>query len=131
RAATHEASPRAAFQEMRFIDSTLPNPEMSPQGLQQVLGEYQGLNDYKIAKAKAQAAWEDQHGGLGHVEGFENAWQSNAPVTPYTFIISRMAQPERQALFAKWNATNEGRTMLQKLRTEIGMAAQNGWLANG
>lgn len=131
RAATHEASPRAAFQEMRFIDSTLPNPEMSPVGLQQVLGEYQGLNDYKIAKAKAQAQWEDQHGGLGHVEGFESAWQANAPVTPYTFVISRMAQPERQALFAKWNTTDEGRATLQRLKSETTLADQNGWLPSG
>ncbi len=126
RQATRELSPRAAYQEVQFVQSTLPNQDMSPKGLSMVIGELQGQSDYQIAKAKAQSAWEGNHGGLGHVEGFENDWQSNAPVTPYTFIVNRMDQPARQALFAKWNGTAEGRQELQKMRTQAQYATANG-----
>lgn len=126
RQATRELSPRAAFQEVQFVQSTLPNQNMSPKGLGLVVGELQGLNDYKIAKAMAQNSWEMAHGGTGRVEGFESDWQAHAPVTPYTFIIQRMPQPDRQALFAKWNQTDEGRAELQKLRGQVQYAAQNG-----
>jgi hypothetical protein len=127
RQATRELSPRAAFQEVRFVQSTLPNPDMSPKGLNAVIGELQGLNDYKIAKANAQAQWEDQHGGVGHVEGFESNWQAKAPVTPYTFIISRMPQNERQELFGRMATTDEGRAQLQRFAQERQTATANGW----
>jgi hypothetical protein len=126
RQATRELSPRAAFQEVRFIQTTLPNQEMSRQGLQGVIGELQGLNDYKMAKATAQSHWEDKHGGVGHVEGFESDWQAHPPVTPYTFIISRMEPQEQQKLFSTWSSTDEGRGMLQKLAAERQYAISNG-----
>jgi muramidase (phage lysozyme) len=127
RQATRELSPRAAFQEVRFVQSTLPNPDMSPKGLNAVIGELQGLNDYKIAKANAQAQWETEHGGVGHVEGFESDWQAKAPVTPYTFIISRMPQNERQELFGRMATTDEGRAQLQRFAQERQTATANGW----
>jgi hypothetical protein len=127
RQATRELSPRAAFQEVRFVQSTLPNPDMSPKGLNAVIGELQGLNDYKIAKANAQAQWEDFHGGVGHVEGFESNWQAQALVTPYTFIISRMPQNERQELFGRMATTDEGRAQLQRFAQERQTATANGW----
>jgi hypothetical protein len=126
RQATRETSPRAAFQEVKFIENTLPNPDMSPQGLRSVVNEYMGLNDYKMAKAKAQLDWETKNGGLGNVQGFEANWQAKPPVTPYTFIISRMDQPERQQLFAKWAKTDEGRGELQKLAEQRQYAVANG-----
>jgi hypothetical protein len=126
RQATHDISPRAAYQEVQFIQSTLPNPEMSPLGIHSVIGELRGLNDYKVAKAQALNSWMGQHSNSAL--GFEDAWQSQPPVTPYTFIISRMGQPERQQLFAKWNQTPEGRAELQRIRGQMTAASQAGWL---
>jgi hypothetical protein len=126
RQATKEVSSRAAFQEMQFISSTLPSPEMSPKGLQQVVGEYEGLNDYKIAKARAQQQWEEGHGGVGHVEGFESNWQATAPVTPYTFVLRRMDPTERRSLFSQWQQTGDGQAVLQRLARENEYAKANG-----
>jgi hypothetical protein len=126
RQATREVSPRAAFQEMQFISNGLPAPEMSPKGLQQVVSEYEGLNDYRIAKARAQQDWEMQHGGVGHVEGFESNWQAVAPVTPYAFVLKRMDPAERRALFGGWQKTEEGRAVLQRLQRENDYAQKNG-----
>jgi hypothetical protein len=126
RQATHDVSPRAAYQEVQFIQSTLPNPEMSPLGIHRVIGELRGLNDYKAAKAQALNSWMGQHSNSAL--GFEDAWQSQPPVTPYTFVIARMGQPERQQLFAKWNQTPEGRAELQRIRGQMTAASQAGWL---
>jgi hypothetical protein len=126
RQATREVSPRAAFQELQFIANGLPAPEMSPKGLRQVVSEYEGLNDYRIAKARAQADWENQHGGVGHVEGFESNWQAKAPVTPYAFVLRRMDPVERRQLFGEWQKTEEGRAVLKRLAQENEYAQQNG-----
>jgi len=126
RTATREVSSRAAYQEVQFIQNTLPNPDMSPKGFRSVTDELMGLNDYKQAKAKAMSDWEMAHGGVGRVEGFESDWQAHAPITPYTFIINRMDQPERKALFAKWNQTAEGRAELQRLHAQTQFAVDNG-----
>ena len=129
RQATREASPRAAFQEMQFINSTLPNIEMSPKGLNAVISEYQGLNDYRIAKAKLQADWEMEHGGVGHIEGFESDFAAKHPVTPYTFIIQRMSEDDQNELIRKWQGTAQGQEQLKRFKTQLQFAAQKGLLS--
>jgi hypothetical protein len=126
RQATHDLSPRAAFQEVQFINSTLPNITLSRNGLRDVISEYQGLNDYRIAKAKIQDDWEREHGGLGHVEGFETWWNSAAPVTPYTFIIQRMTPENQNELIRKWQGSETGQVELQRLRSQLQFATQRG-----
>jgi hypothetical protein len=128
RQATHDLSPRAAYQEVQFIQATLPNILMSRNGLRDVISEYQGLNDYKIAKAKIQHDWEQEHGGLGHVEGFYDWWNSAVPVTPYTFIIQRMTPENQNELIRKWQGSETGQAELQRLRSQLQFATQRGLL---
>jgi len=124
RAAVRETSSRAAVQEFRLIDATLPSPEMSPQGLQQVINEYQGLNDFKLAKVQAQQQWEQQHGGIGNVQGFETDWQ--AKVSPYAFVFNRMDPAEQTGLVSRLSATPDGRTELSHLAQQLQYAKSAG-----
>lgn len=117
RAAVRETSSRAAVQEFRLIDATLPSPQMSPQGLQQVINEYQGLNDWKTAKVQAQQQWEGQHGGIGNVQGFETDWQ--AKVSPYAFVFNRMDPAEQAGLVSRLRGTPEGRAELTHLAQQL------------
>jgi hypothetical protein len=124
RQAVHDTSPRAAVQEFKLIGGALPNPEMSPAGLNQVLNEYMGLNDYRIAKTQAQQAWEQQQGGPGRVTGFETDWQSK--VSPHAFIMMRMDPVARQKLFAQVGGTKEGQAELQHLAQQMQFIQQSG-----
>jgi hypothetical protein len=124
RAAVRETSSRAAVQEFRLIDATLPSPEMSPQGLQQVINEYQGLNDFKLAKVQAQQQWEQQHGGIGNVQGFETDWQ--AKVSPYAFVFNRMDPAEQTGLVSRLSATPDGRAELSHLAQQLQYAKSAG-----
>src|SRR5579885_1618977 len=117
RSAVREVSSRAAVQEFTMIQNTLPNPEMSPQGLRRVQNELIGLSDNKIAKAQAQQQWEQQHGGIGNVSGFETAFQKQA--SPYAFIVARMDPEDRQAMIAKLQTSEEGRHELARLRDQL------------
>lgn len=117
RQAVHETSSRAAVQEFRLIGETLPEVDTSPQGLQKVANEYMGINDYKIAKAQAQQAWEQGHGGIGNVQGFETAFQGN--VSPYAFIVNRMAPADRRQLVGQLRATPEGQRELSRISQQL------------
>jgi hypothetical protein len=124
RQAVKEVSSRAAVQEFNLIQSTLPNPDMSPLGLQRVQNELVGLSDYKIAKSQAQEQWEGQHGGPGNVAGFETAWQKQA--SPYAFIVSRMASEDRQQMIAKLQSSDAGRKELARLGEQLQFLKQSG-----
>lgn len=124
RTAVHDTSPRAAVQEFKLIGGALPNPEMSPVGLRRVLNEYMGLNDYHIAKTQAQQGWEQQHGGIGNVSGFETDWQGK--VSPYAFMVARMDPADRQTLFSKAAATDGGQAELKHLGEQIQFITQSG-----
>ena len=123
RQAVHDTSPRAAVQEFKLIGAALPNPEMSPIGLRRVLGEYQGLNDYRIAKAQAQAAWEQQH-GVGNVTGFETDWQGK--VSPYAFIAIRMQPDDLQAMLTQVARTKAGQDELTHLNQQMQFIKNSG-----
>jgi hypothetical protein len=126
RQAVRDTSPRAAVQEFKLISAALPNPETSPAGLQRVLNEFQGLNDYKIAKSQAQQMWEQRQGssGQGDVTGFETNWQGN--VSPYAFIVARMNPSDRQMLFNQVGATTTGKAELSHLQQQIQYIQQSG-----
>jgi hypothetical protein len=90
---------------------------MSPQGLQQVANEYMGLNDYKVAKAQAQQNWEQQHGGIGNVSGFETAWQGQ--VSPYAFVFNRMDPTQQRSLVGQLRGSSEGQRELSHLAQQL------------
>jgi muramidase (phage lysozyme) len=124
RQAVRETSSRAAVQEFRLIGDTLPSVEMSPRGLQSVQNELIGLTDYRIAKAQAQQAWEQAHGGPGNVTNFETTFQRQA--SPYAFVVARMDAPDRQELFAKLQSSAQGRQELARLGQQLQFLKQSG-----
>ena len=124
RQTVRQLSSRAAVQEYNLVNDTLPNPTMSPQGLRRVIGEFMGLNDYAVVKAQAQEDWERQHGGIGHVEGFETAFQKNT--SPVLFIVRRMPAEEYNIMRDQLMKTPEGRGELQHLAEQAKWLKQSG-----
>jgi hypothetical protein len=113
RQAVHDVSSRAAVQEYNLIGETLPAPDMSQTGLTRVANEMMGINDYRAAKALAQQQWEQAHGGIGNVSGFETAFQNQ--LTPYAFMVARMAPSDLQTMMSKLQQSKAGQLQLQKL----------------
>jgi hypothetical protein len=124
RQAVREVSSRAAVQEFNMIQSTLPNPDMSPIGMRRVQNELIGLTDYKIAKAQAQAQWEQAHGGPGNVGGFETYFQRAA--SPYAFIVAKMDGDDRKAMIAKLQGSADGRRELARITEQLNFLKQSG-----
>lgn len=128
RQAVRETSSKAAVQEFKLIGDTLPTIETSGQGLNMVLGEYSGFNDYKQAKLQAQSQWAQRPGSTGPYDntGFESYW--NNTVSPYTFIWNRMGAPERTAITNKLLQSAEGRKELSALNRQLSWATDNGYI---
>jgi hypothetical protein len=124
RTAVREVSSRAAVQEFNLIQNSLPNPEMSPIGLRRVQNEMIGLTDYRIAKAQAQAQWEQTHGGPGNVGGFETYFQRAA--SPYAFIVARMDPADRKEMIAKLQGSADGRRELARVTEQLNDLKQAG-----
>jgi hypothetical protein len=128
RQAAKEASSRqVGVQELKLIGSSLPSPEISQKGLDEVLGEMQGMQDYMLAKQKAMAQYTGRPGndGTGYDnKGFEAQW--NANVSPYAFIISRMNPEARQALLGKIAVTPQGRDELAQLQRQTAYLQTHG-----
>ncbi len=124
RQAVHDVSSRAAVQEYNLIGATLPNPDMSPLGLQRIQNQLIGLSDYKIAKAQAQQQWEQAHGGIGNVSGFETAFQKQA--SPNAFIVARMDPTDRREMFAKLQGSDQGKQELTRLGSQLTFLKQSG-----
>lgn len=107
RTAVHETSPRASTQEYNMIEHTLPSPTSSAAAFNQVADQWQGINDYQIAKQTM------QHGYLNHPQDFNTDF--NANVTPHAFMLNRMAQsPQGQQdmdrMLRSMQETPEGRS---------------------
>jgi hypothetical protein len=115
RQAVHDTSSRAAVQEYRLIGNTLPAQENSPMGTIRVLNEFQGLNDYVIAKTQAQGIWRQTHNGS--VRDFETDWQSR--VTPDAFMMYRMTPQDRQSTIQQLQQTPGGRSTLNTLAGQM------------
>lgn len=107
RTAVHETSPRASTQEYNMIEHTLPSPTSSAAAFNQVADQWQGINDYQIAKQTM------QHNYLSHPQDFNTDF--NANVTPHAFMLNRMAQsPQGQQdmdrMLRSMQETSEGRS---------------------
>lgn len=126
RAATREVSSRAAFQEMQFIQGTLPNPEMSKGGFDQVVNQLQAVNDYTIAKQQAAAQWGQAHGTL---DGFDVDF--NQKVTPGIFLVNRMGPDQQAQLYSGLAKTDQGKKVLMNLRREYAYGLQQGYVGAG
>ncbi len=124
RQAVKDVSSRAAVQEFTMIGNTLPNPDMSPIGLRKVQNELIGLSDYRLAKAQAQQQFEQGHGGIGNVSGFETQFQKQA--SPYAFIVARMDPTDRREMFAKLQDSDQGRRELARLGEQLTFLKQSG-----
>lgn len=122
RTTVRQVSSRAAVQEFSLIQQSLPNPEMSPLGLQQVTGELKGLNDYSIAKLVAQNQWEETH--EGNLDNFEATFEQN--ISPYPFLVNRLPPQIKQNLFQHLAQTSEGRRELGLLRQQMQMIDESG-----
>jgi hypothetical protein len=114
RNAVHDTSNRAAVQEYNLIGKTLPSQETSPRGTMRVVNEFQGLNDYLIAKNQAQGMYRQSHGNL---QNFETDWQSR--VSPDAFLLNRMTPEDRQSTITQLQATPEGRGTLKTLAGQM------------
>lgn len=107
-----------------MINATLPSPDMSPLGLKRVTNELMGLNDYKTVKAQAQAAWEQAHGGIGNISGFETDFQKN--LSPYAFIMARMDPTDLKQMAIHLQATPQGQHQLSTMRSQLQYIKANG-----
>jgi hypothetical protein len=120
RTATKEVSSRASFQEMNFINGTLPSPEMSAPGFQRVADQMQSVNDYALGRQAAATQWKAGHGTL---EGFDANF--NANVSPGAFLLKRMDEPSATQFFSTAQKTPEGRAMVGRLVQQMKYATAN------
>jgi hypothetical protein len=120
RAATKEVSSRAAFQELTFINNTLPSPEMSAGGFQRVADQMQSVNDYALGRQAAAVQWKAGHGTL---EGFDASF--NQSVSPGAYLLHRMSVPDAQQFFTIANQTDSGRAMVGRLVQQMKYATAN------
>ena len=123
RQAVHETSSRAAVQEYRMIGSTLPTPENTAQAFGQIADQWQGLNDYNIAKQSFARRY------LSNPEAMEPTWDQNVSST--AFLMRRMMQTQSgqqdfEAATARMAKTPEGRRILQGMFREYDYADSQG-----
>ena len=114
RQAVKEVSPRAAVQEFQMIQNQLPSSGMTRGGFNQIVNQFQAVNDYNIAKHQAGQAYRDSTGSM---DGFDAQWNKN--VTPSAFLVSRLPADQLGALKANLQRTPEGRSTLKSLTTQL------------
>jgi hypothetical protein len=119
RTAVHDVSSRAAVQEYNLISETLPHPTTSAQGFGQIADQWQGLNDFRIAKQIFASKYQ------GQPQDFNVAF--NSQISPTAFLINRMAQtPQGQqdmtAMMGRLQATPEGRVAVTRMMQEFSTA---------
>ena len=129
RQAVRATSSRAAFQEMQMIQSALPQPMMSDNGFGQIADQLQGVNDYKVVKARASDAWRARPGGDGTLAGFESNWNQN--ITPAAFLVHRMSPQDWQATAANLQKTPTGRAYLSRVVSELQYGQRAGLFQDG
>lgn len=123
RQAVKDTSSRAAVQEYKLIGETLPTLATSPQGIQTLLGELQGFNDYKFAKAKAMDSWLADPTHQGSIAGFET--QFHQTLNPYTFIALRMSPEDLGQMVTKLSGTDAGKRAISKLTADMNFVKEN------
>lgn len=120
RQAVKEVSPRAAVQEFQMIQNQLPSADMTRGGFNQIVDQFQAVNDFNIAKAQAGQAY---RGVRGTMDGFETEWNKN--VTPSAFLVSRLPPEQLGALRANLERTPEGRSTLKSITKQLQWASDH------
>lgn len=123
RTAVHDTSSRAAVQEYNLIGQTLPQPTTSTQAFGQIADQWQGANDFRLAKQKMAAGYQ------GHPQDFNVDFNSN--VSPTSFMLNRMSQsPQGQIdmhdMLARMQTTAEGRIAARHMLSQYRFAKQHG-----
>jgi hypothetical protein len=123
RSAVHDTSSRAAVQEYRLIGDSLPQPTTSAQAFGQIADQWQGMNDFRLAKQQFMQSYK------GKPEQFEVDF--NSRVSPTAFMLNRMSQsPEGQqtmrGMVSRMQSTPEGKLALGRMLQGYTYAQQNG-----
>lgn len=123
RTAVHDVSSRAAVQEYNLISSTLPHPTTLSQGFNQVADQWQGVNDFRIAKQRFAQQYQ------GHPQDFNVDF--NGQVSPVSFMLNRMSlTPEGQVnlttMLGDMQKTAEGRAAAQHMLHQYSFAKSKG-----
>lgn len=122
RTAVHDVSSRAAVQEYNLIGQTLPQPTTSQQGFSQVADQWQGANDFRLAKQKFAEAYN------GDPKHFNVDF--NSQVSPISFMLNRMNQTpqgkeDAHDMFARMQATPEGRIAVRHMMQQYNFAKEH------
>lgn len=120
RQAVKEVSPRAAVQEFQMIQNQLPSADMSRGGFNQIVDQFQAVNDFNIAKHQAGEAWRS---ATGSMDKFEAEWNKN--ITPSAFLVSRLPPEQLGALRANLSRTAEGRATLKSITRQLQWASEH------
>ena len=123
RTAVHDTSSRAAVQEFKLIGDSLPQPSTSAQAFGQVADQWQGVNDFRLAKQKFAQGYQ------GKPEQFNIDF--NSSVSPTSFMLNRMSQsPEgqqtMQGMLAQMQTTPEGRMGASRMLYHYNYAKTHG-----
>jgi hypothetical protein len=123
RTAVHDVSSRAAVQEYNLIGQTLPQPTTSAQGFNQVADQWQGANDFRLAKQQFAQSYQ------GHPQEFNVDF--NSQVSPVSFMLNRMAMsPQGQSdihdMLTRMPGTAEGRMAARHMLQQYTFAKQRG-----
>lgn len=122
RSAVHETSSRAAVQEYQLIAETLPHPTTSQQGFGQIADQWQGLNDFRLAKQRYAQGYQGNPGDFNV--------DFNSKVSPTAFLLNRMSQTEQgqqdmQAMLARMQQSPSGRLTAKRMLQEYTYARDN------
>jgi soluble lytic murein transglycosylase-like protein len=122
-----DASSKAGVQELKMVANSMPSEETSPRGLDRVLGQIQGLADYRLAKQAAMNQYVNQPGRGGwDNNGFEA--QFNANISPYTFMYMRLSDGDRAEIRNQLAQSKDGQADLQRLQGQIKYLTDNNLL---
>ncbi len=124
RDASHEASTRVGVQEMKLITGQLFGSTTDKYGIQSVMANMEGMNDWRNARSQLADRWADNNGGSvgastkANGQKFENWFNANA--NPVAFVMHRLQQEQPQIF----------RDVLENVKSQPGGAAQLNELAH-
>ena len=124
REAVHETSSRAAVQEYNMIGNTLPNPTSTKEAFEQISAQWQGLNDFRLAKQQFASNYD------GKPKDFNVNF--NSSLSPTSFMLNRLSQtPEgqqtMQGMLGRMQQTPEGRLLAKRMLQQYQYAKSNGY----
>lgn len=127
RTAVHDVSSRAAVQEYKMIGDTLPQATSTKESFSQIADQWQGLNDYRLAKQKFAAGYQNKPQDFN--------LEFNSQISPTSFMLNRMAQSpqgqaDMQAMLGRMQQTAEGRIMARHMLAQYRFAKEHGLFEN-